>query len=45
MTDAISNKVLEHCKSCKRLKICCMYVLQTGNTAWVCDDCRYGKIK
>ena len=28
---------------CRQMKLCRMYVLQTGETAWVCEPCREGR--
>ncbi len=43
MSDAISSKSNQICECCNKLKVCRMYVLQTGNTAWICKKCRMGK--
>lgn len=40
---AISSKAITLCDCCQRERPCKMYVLQDGNTAFVCDDCRNGK--
>lgn len=31
------------CGCCHKLKRCGMFVLQDGNTAWVCLQCREGR--
>lgn len=31
------------CECCKNFKLCKMYVLQNGEAAWICDNCREGK--
>lgn len=40
MSDAISSETEQFCECCNKFKICRMYVLQNGNAAWVCKECR-----
>lgn len=43
MGDAISTATVIKCDCCQQRKLCKMYVIQTGDTAWVCVDCRKGQ--
>jgi len=45
MGSAISSEALVDCDCCGQLRLCRMYILQTGNAAWVCVECRTGKAK
>ena len=40
MSDAISTEIKQTCECCTQRKICRMYVLQTGEAAWICLKCR-----
>lgn len=40
MSDAISTEIKARCDCCEEMKKVRMYVLQDGNTAWVCKKCR-----
>lgn len=40
---AISSEAKLACECCKKIKTCRMYVLQNGEAAWVCIECREGK--
>lgn len=42
---AISSEARTECEGCLKMKWCKMYVLQHGEVAWVCKDCREGKKK
>lgn len=43
MSEAISTEAEGICDCCGKLKLCKMYVLQNGETAWVCTKCRENK--
>lgn len=39
----LSTESRQQCECCNKFKICCMYMLQTCEAAWICIDCRKGK--
>ena len=43
--DAISNEVKQLCACCGKIKLCKMYVLQSGYAEFVCNECRTGKYR
>lgn len=43
MNDAISTEAKLQCECCNKWKICKMYIIPTGEAAWICKDCREGK--
>lgn len=40
--DAISTESDQRCACCQRMRLCRMYILQMGEAAWVCKECRTG---
>ena len=42
MTKLTRKPVAQECKACTKMKMCHMYVLQDGTTAFICYNCRYG---
>lgn len=43
MGDAISTEMHGRCECCGKFKLVRMYVIQTGEAAFVCKKCREGK--
>lgn len=43
MSKPLSGVFEIYCKCCKRWKDCRLFILQNGEAAWVCDECRKGK--
>lgn len=41
--DAVSTTTRGLCECCGHLKRVRLYILQSGNSAWVCKECREGK--
>lgn len=42
MSDAISTASNQLCACCEKVKLCRMYVIQTGDAVWICVECRKG---
>ncbi len=43
--DAISSETTDQCECCGHYKLVKMYIIQTGEAAWICKECREGKPK
>lgn len=37
---AVSSETMGFCECCRKTKLVRLYVLQNGETAWVCKECR-----